>query len=164
MCERLKTPEKRTVRDAFTVIEIMIAVVVLFIAVIGTSANRYGAVMDARRADLQTNAVQTALLLGEGWDGAGANLSFKPVDLFGTKLDIIADEGPDSPAGFTALGSFKIVREGVDYYATLSWQDLSADLRALSVIVNWNPVGNNAGEFENATKSYRLTIYVENPV
>ena len=164
MCERLKKPAKRAIRSAFTVIEIMIAVVVFLVAIIGASGHRYSAMMDARRADLQTNATQTALLLGEGWDGAGASLSFKPVDLFGTKLDIIADEGPDSPPGFNTLGSFRIIREGVDYYATLSWQNLSTDLRALSVIVNWNPVGNGAGEFENATKSYRLTIYVENPV
>ena len=150
-------------RTAFTIVEIMIAITILIIAILGTAANRYGAALNARRADLHSNAVRTAVLLSEGWNGARGAATFGPVSTFGYNIDISDSAGPDAPSGFTVLGSYKIMLEGVDYYATLSWQDLAADLRALSVVVNWDPAGQNTGSFEYAVKSYKLTTFVENP-
>jgi hypothetical protein len=161
---RLTTPAKPKSRGAFTIIDIMIAVAILLIAILGTSAHRYNAVLNARRADLHTNAVQTALLLCEGWNGACGDATFRPDYTFGSNLNISENAGPDAPSGFQTLGSYKIILEGVDYYATLSWQDLGTDLRALSVVVNWDPTGHDTGDFADATKSYRLTTYVENPI
>ena len=82
------TQAKMKSRNAFTIIEIMIAVVIVFIAIIGTSANRYGAALDARRADLHATAVRTALLLCEGWNGTCGSTSFNPDNTLRSSLDI----------------------------------------------------------------------------
>jgi type II secretory pathway pseudopilin PulG len=148
---------------AFTTIEVMIAITILIIAVLGTSAFRYSAALGARKADLYTSAARTGLLLCETWSGTGGAASFDPVAAFGEELSINDDVGPAVPAGFISLGSYKIVLEGNDYYATLSFRNIASDLRALNIIVSWDPTGSSTGEFEDADKSYRLTTYVENP-
>ena len=155
----LMTRRKMKSRNAFTIVEVMIAAAIVFIAIIGTSANRYGATLNARRADLHATAVRTALLLCEGWNGTCGSTSFNPDNTFSSGLDIIASEGPDAPDGFTTLGSYRIMLEGVEYYATLSWENAETDLRALSVIVSWDP----SGQGQSAAKSYQLITYVENP-
>ena len=132
---------------AFTLIEVMIAIIVLLITILGTSAYRYHAALSARRSDLYTNAARTALLLCEGWSGMGGDITFDPVEAFGSDLTIISNTGPEAPSSFTQLGSYKIVLEGSDYYATLSWKEC----------------GRGTDSFDNADKSYWLTTYVENP-
>jgi type II secretory pathway pseudopilin PulG len=159
------TVKKGKSRGAFTILEIMIAITIFIVAALGTSAYRYGAALNARRADLQTSAVRTAVLLCESWNGTGGAASFHPAETFGKELTISEGDGPEEPDGFTLLGSYEIFVEGTEYYyyATLSWQNIGTDLRALSVIVNWDQSGQDTGSFVNANKSYRLTTYVENP-
>jgi hypothetical protein len=151
-------------RSAFTIVDIMIAVAILVIAILGTSVNRYNGVISARKADLQTTAVQTAQFLCEGWNGVRGTAAFRPDVAYGSKLNISEDAGPDAPSGFQTLGSYRIIIEDADYFATLSWQDVASDLRALSVIVNWDPTGRDTGDLASAVKSYRLITYVENPI
>jgi len=148
---------------AFTTLEVMIAVIILIIAVLGASAFRYSAALNARRVDLYTNSARTALLLCEAWSGKGGAATFDPVDVFGEDMSIISDVGPDAPAQFAALGSYKIVLQNDNYYVTLSSRNIAADLRALNVIISWDQTGAGSGEFDDADKSYRLTTYVENP-
>ena len=155
--------KKAISKKAFTLIEIMIAVVIFIIAFLGTSAYRYGASLDARRADLQTKATRTALLFSEAWNGVGGATSFKPVAAFSSDITISVSVGPDEPSGFTWLGSYKVNFERTDYFVTLSWKKTDPDLKVLSVIVNWDASGQNTGNFAAAQKSYRLTTYVENP-
>jgi len=150
-------------KKAFTILEIMIAIVIFIIAFLGTSAYRYGASLDARRADLQTKATRTALLFCEAWNGVGGAASFKPVAAFSSDITISASVGPDAPSDFTWLGSYKVSFEGTDYFVTLSWKKPDPDLKALSVIVNWDASGQNTDNFADAQESYRLTTYVENP-
>ena len=150
-------------KKAFTIVEIMIAIAVFLIAFLGTSMYRYGASLDAHKADLQTKATRTALLFCESWNGVGGATTFKPVAEFSHDMTISASVGPDVPSGFTLLGSYKVDFEGTDYYVTLSWKKVNSDLKALNVIVNWDPTGQNSGSFADARKSYRLTTYVENP-
>jgi type II secretory pathway pseudopilin PulG len=150
-------------RNAFTIVEIMIAVIIVLIAIIGTSAYRYGALLNTRRADLHATAVRAAQMLCEGWNGTCGAASFNPDTAFGTNIDISPSDGPDAPDGFTPLGSYTITLEDTEYYATLSWENTEADLRTLSVIVSWDPTGQNAGGPDNAIKSYQLITYFENP-
>ena len=155
--------KKAISKKAFTLIEIMIAVVIFIIAFLGTSAYRYGASLDARRADLQTKATRTALLFSEAWNGVGGDASFKPVAAFSSDIVISVSVGPDEPSDFTWLGSYKVNFERTDYFVTLSWKKTDPDLKVLSVIVNWDASGQDTGNFAGAKKSYRLTTYVENP-
>ena len=82
------TQTKMKSRNAFTIVEVMIAAAIVLIAIIGTSANRYGAVLNARRADFHSTAVRTALLLCEGWNGTCGSASFNPDNVFSSNLDI----------------------------------------------------------------------------
>jgi len=155
--------KKAIFKKAFTLIEIMFAVVIFIIAFFGTSAYRYGASLDARRADLQTKATQTAVLFSEAWNGVGGATSFKPVPAFSSDIVIEVSVGPDAPADFTWMGSYKVTFERTDYFVTLSWKKTDPDLKVLSVIVNWDASGQDTDNFAAAQKSYRLTTYVENP-
>jgi len=157
------TVKKAGLRRGFTVLEIMIAVTIFIVAFLGTSAYKYGAALNTRRADLQTAATRTALLLCEGWNGTSGSTTYNPVPALSDDLDISESDGPEVPDGFILLGSFDVLIEGTNYYVTLSYQNIGADLRALSVVVNWDPAGQDTHELADATKSYRLTTYVENP-
>jgi hypothetical protein len=150
-------------KHAFTIIEAMLAITVLLIAILGTSAFRYHTALSARRADLHTTSARVALLLCEGWTGTGGATNFDPVAAFGSDVNIISSVGPSTPSGFTSIGSYRIMLEGNDYYATMSWQNIAAELRALNVIVSWDQFGRGTVQFTNANKLYRLTTYVENP-
>ena len=149
-------------RAGFTLVEVMLATVIFIIAVLGTSAYRYNAALSARRADLQTAAARAGLLLCEGWRGIGGVTTYDPVGYLNSDLNISASTGPASPAGFTPLGSYKLILEGTDYYATLSWQDVGSGLRALNVIVGWNQQGGGTSSVQDANKLFKLTTYVEN--
>jgi prepilin-type N-terminal cleavage/methylation domain-containing protein len=50
-------------KKAFTIIEVMIAIAIMLIAILGTSAFRYNTALSARRADLHTTSARVALLL-----------------------------------------------------------------------------------------------------
>lgn len=153
----------------FTLVEIMLATVILLIAILGTSAFRYNAALGARKADSRMAAARTALLLCESWRSVSDPNSFNPVLLAsGDPNSALAVEavqhyeGPAVPTDFTALGSYKIAVDGVNCYATLSWKDVSPGLRALNVIVAWDQRGSGTGYFADADKSFKLTTYVAN--
>ena len=154
-------------KNAFTIIETMIAITILLIAILGTSAFRYHTALSARRSVLHTTSARVALLLCEGWTGVGGDTNFDPVAAFDSDVNIISSVGPATPSGFTNLGSYRIMLEGNDYYATMSWKNMDSytptDLRALNVVVTWDQLGRRTGQFTNANKLYRLTTYVENP-
>ena len=147
----------------FTLIETIISIVVLMIIVLGTSAFRLTAALGARKADLRIAATRTALLLYESWRGVKGAETYDPIANYGSELAIEAsDEGPEVPAGFTALGSYRIIVDGVSYYTTLSWKDTSPGLRALNVVMAWQQRGSEAEGFEGVDKSFKLTTYVAN--
>ena len=143
----------------FTFTEVMAAILVLTVAVLGTSAYRYHASADVRKADLKTTGARMACLLCETWRGVSDPNTFNPVSHFGSELAIQSltiTEAPASPSGNTVLGTYRIMVDGVDYRAVLFWKDISTGLRALSVMMVW--------EWENMTpltlsNSFRLTTY-----
>lgn len=141
----------------------MVAVVILLIALIGTSSFRYCAAMDARKADAQTMAARVALMLCESWRGINGDVTYNPVTHLGTSLDIAQSAtGPAKPLDFTLLGSYVIDLDevhDVTHYATLSWKDVQPGLRALNVTVAWAQRGPGQDGKETVDKSFRLTIY-----
>lgn len=153
-----------------TLIEIMIATVILLVAVLGASAFRYTAALGARKADLQATAVRTALLLCESWRGVSDPNAFDPEEYFDgdsvldiNDLDInYTEHGPYAPSGFTLLDHYEIVVDGDYYWATLSWKDVSPGLRALNVAVAWDQRGSGTDYFWDCDKTFKLTTYVAN--
>jgi hypothetical protein len=117
---------------------------------------------------LQIDAVRTALLLCESWRGASGPNTFNPTQLATTNPALAIEAvtisgGPAAPTDFTLLGNYKITVDSVDYYyVVLSWKDVSPGLRALNVIVAWDPRGSGSDIYELTNKSFKLTTYVAN--
>ncbi len=66
-----------------TLIEVMIAILILSITVLATSGFRYYAAMDARKADVQITAARLASLLLSSWKGSGGYSGYSKYDLIG---------------------------------------------------------------------------------
>ena len=79
-------------RAGITLIEVMAAIVIIAIAVLGASAYRYYATLDARKAVLQSTAARIALLLNENWRGRGYDhiADFDPVSHLSSDIAIAA--------------------------------------------------------------------------
>jgi hypothetical protein len=150
----------------FTFTEVMGAIVVLTVAVLGTSAYRYHATLDVRKANMKTTGARIGCLLCETWHGASDPNAFDPVSHFGTELTITSltsSAGPGTPSGHTELGTYEITVNDTDYCATLFWKDVSAGLRTLSVFIvwDWDPQVHSMSSHP-ISKSFRLTTYVVN--
>jgi len=148
-------------RRGVSLVGTMVAVVVLLIALIGTSNFRYFSALDARKADAQTTAARVALMLCEGWRGIRGDGTYNPTAHLGSSLTITQNNQvyPDKPPDFTLLGSYKVVLESVNYYTTLSWKDVQPGLRALNVVVAWAQRDQREGSIDSVDKSFKLTIY-----
>ena len=116
-----------------TLIEVMLAIVIVSMIVLGASGYRYYALLDVRKAEMRNNAATIALLFCENWRGRGFNAAatFEPQydDSLGSELDF-EDVDTDSK-------TYTININGVRYYAAMSWLELGEELRALNVAVRW---------------------------
>ena len=161
--------KRRKIAAAFTLIEAVVASVVLVVAVIGASGYRYYAAVDVRKAGLQRTAAAIALTLCENWRGRGYDhiADFDPVVHLSPEMDITAsDVGPGVATGWTKLGSYRIIVDNAYYWVTLAWKEIStpAGLRALNVVVGWKPAGSKAEitTYNADAKLFKLTTYVAN--
>jgi len=72
-------------RSGLSLIEVMLAVTVIAVGVLGAMMFRYVTVLDARKADIQVGAGRVALLILEGWKGAagaevGVGTEYSPAE------------------------------------------------------------------------------------
>lgn len=146
----------------------LVAVVILLIALIGTSTFRYTAAMDGRRADSNTTAARIALLLCESWRGVNGDQTHDPTQFADSEMAVSKSSwsGHAKLDDFTLLGKYVITLGAddpphVNYYATLSWKDVQPGLRALNVSVAWAQRGAGANGGENVDKLYGLTVYAQ---
>ena len=158
------TTLNKTARKGFTHIDVLIALAILVISILGTSVYQYQAELNAHKADVQATAVRTAALLCVGWSGEDGVTAFDPVSTFGADLTITASSGPSAPSGFTSLGSYRVVIDNFYYFATLSYKDLSgAKVRALNVVISWERACHGTSELAAANATYQMTTYVQKP-
>ena len=166
----IRKARKIRCRRGVSLVGTMVAVIILLIALIGTSTFRYAAALDGRRADAHTTAARIALTFGESWRGVRGDLTYDPVAHLGTGLKVAAAEGPVKPEDFTLLGSYSVQFDdgaGVNkYFATLSWKDVQPGLRALNVVVAWASRDQAVGSkqpnpVDAADKSFGLTVYTQ---
>lgn len=155
-------------RRGVTLVGALVAVVILLMALIGTSTFRYAAALDGRRADAQTTAARVALLLCESWRGLNGDATLDPTQLAAGDFGVSQSDwgGHVTPDGFTLLGNYEIVMDtgdpdGMSYYATLSWNDVQPGFRALNVNVAWAQRSESVEGAKNVDKSYALTVYTE---
>ena len=173
----------------FTLVEMMVTIAVLLIAVLGTSAFRYNSALSAREAEAKTNAARIAQMLCESWRGMSDPNTFDAattLDLgesvgeeFAATLTVNDSEyGPYVADEFTLSGYYKIdlvnnnEDEGdtISYWATLSWRDVSPGLRALNVVVGWDPRSPMSNYYywarsyyywgSGSGRTFKLTTYV----
>ena len=112
----------------FSMVEVIVAMLVISITVLGTMSMQYHSALDTQRAEVNANAPRIAILLTEAWRGSSGRDTFDPITLFGSDLNIQADKGPPSPTGFLLLGNYKLNMEDVNYFITLSYQDINLNV------------------------------------
>ena len=148
-----------------SLIEVMAAILVLSVVVIGTSGFRYHAALGNQKVIGQLTAARVGLLLSESWRGVKGDETFSPIDYLGSELAIANASAvtTDVPIDFTELGYYEIDIDGSQYLVTLSWNDISSGLRVLNVVVTWNhrncPTGTT--DIEQPTKSIKFTTYAQ---
>jgi hypothetical protein len=160
----MKTTKRSKPSRGFTFTEVMGAIAVLTVAILGTSAYRYHATVDVRKADLKTSGARIGCLLCETWRGVPDPNAFNPASHLGADLTILtltSYEGPGAPTGHTSLGTYGITVNEEEYRATLFHRAVSPGLRALSVIVVWD-WDRQKQSFNTLppSKSFRLTTYI----
>jgi prepilin-type N-terminal cleavage/methylation domain-containing protein len=139
----------RRLPAAMTLVEVMTAIAILAMVVLGTGFYRFHSSIDARKANMQNAAARIGLLLSESWRGVKGAADYDPVSHLGSML-AISTESVDShtydycpvaikPADFTALGTYRVYLNNDEYHAVLSWKNVAAGLRALYTVVVWQP-------------------------
>ncbi|MGB2806444.1 MAG: hypothetical protein WBC22_01790 [Sedimentisphaerales bacterium] len=162
----MTTTKRSKSTGGFTFTEVMGAILVLTVAVLGTSAYRYHSMLDVRTAEKKTTGARIGCLLCETWGGSSDPNTFDPVTHLGADLAITSLTSYESlatPTGHLELGTYRITVDDENYQATLFWKDVSAGLRALSVIIvwDWDPQVHSVASHP-ISKSFRLTTYVTN--
>ena len=135
----LSRTSNRSFRRGFSLANTLLAVAVVSVAAVGTSRLRYYAALDSHRAARQITAARAAELLCESWRAVQGAETYDPLACFDPGLAITQHPkiaGLPGEGGFTELGSYKLIFNNSDYYATLSWKDVGG-LRALNVAVAW---------------------------
>jgi hypothetical protein len=156
------TGEQRKLKGV-TLVEIMVAVFVTLVAIIGAMGYRYYSILDARKAKVQITASRLGSMLLEDWRGTGGRSEpddeFNPQNLaYGsvTALTTKGVAGPAVPDGFSSFGVYAIIVDGATYYVTLSYKDEAANgLRVLNGCVAW-PYQYPKGPFSGEARFIRL--------
>lgn len=142
-------------KSAFTLIECLLAAVILMIVFAAIMTFRYYTVGSAERAENQLLAARCAYLLSEAWKGGKAEPSFDPVQHhFDETFQIETLASPDilmmDPAGsesqqlhqysgLTILGNYQIRVDNKEFSTQLLYQDLPGvqNLRSIHILVVW---------------------------
>jgi len=153
-------------RAGITLIEVMAAIVIIAIAVLGASGYRYYSALDAKRADMQSTAARIALLLSENWRGRGYDRTadFDPVSHLDSDIAIaVSSIGPDYPSDFTLLERYEITVNDARFWAALSYSDGTTDLRTLNTVVAWENRPSSTDDTSiTMDKTFKLTTFVSN--
>ena len=101
-------------RSAFTLVEVMIAVVIIMILATGAMGYQFLSTRDVKLSEVQATASRMSLLMLESWKGRQGVTTFDPVEEFGTELTIqTSADGPDVPldgsgSSMTLLGNYRV--------------------------------------------------------
>lgn len=148
-----RTPKRG---GAFSLIECMIAIVILMMAMGGIMTFRYYTVVCAERAENELMAARSAYFLSEAWRGQKADASFDPTQqdfesyfqvekiltpgLLGMAPAGSYSEKVGSIAGLSSLGDYRIQIDGKEFLARLLYGPVGGvqNLRSIHILVVWN--------------------------
>ena len=127
--------------EAFTLVETMVAMVILTIAALGALSFQYHAALHSRIAHAQTTATRTAQLLLEDWKSTGGSEDYDPSALamgFANPFKTPSGQGLPLPDGV-----YGITVDDVPMLILLTSNDVAFDpdveitLRQLTVTIKW---------------------------
>ena len=153
---------RRKRASGVTLIEVMATTVILTIAVIGVSGYRYCSSLNARWAEEQIAAARLGQLLCGNWAGVEGNKTFDLKASLSTDLTVETIATTNSlPSAFVLLGSYRITLEGVAYDCVLAWKNVTPELRAIWVSVEWDWRKEDPSNPDKALrKSFIIITYV----
>jgi len=159
---RILKAGRRKRASGVTLIELMAVTAILTITVVGVSGYRYSSSLNARWAENQIAAARLGQTLCGSWAGVQGNETF---DLMASlSSDLTAETLTPTkslPSSFVLLGEYRITLEGVAYECVLAWKDITPELRALWVRVEWNWREEDPSNTDNALrKSFVIITYV----
>ena len=152
-------------KNGTTLVEVLVAAGILGVVLVGAGAYRYGATLEVRKADIQTTAARVGMTMLETWRTTGGDATYAPeADLSSTDVAVTKltkGGGPTPPAGYTAMGEYRLNTDLVQYYATLSSKAGVADVtpKALNVRIGWRR-DRGTGNLAATDKVLSLTMYM----
>ena len=130
---------------AFTLLEVMMATVILAVAALGALSHQYHTAQHAHIAEAQITATRTAQLLLEDWKGAGGAANYNPATLgLGFSPSSVQPEDIEFVMSYNEMGTMlngtlqNTTIDDVPMTVLLAWKDTdtegSIQLKQLSVI------------------------------
>jgi len=151
-------------RSGLCLLEIMVAMAVLLVGVLGTMSFRYHCALNSRKADAHNKAVRLGSMLLEGWKATGAKDDFDAITMFSPDITISSStKCPAAGGSFNELGRYHIYSDNMNYYAALSYINADAATpKTLNVSIYWL---NNyqTGNIGTDAQSIRITKCAESP-
>ena len=139
--------------------EVYIAIIMVSIIIIGTANFKYFAVRDTIRSERKIVSARTALMFSETWRGNGGAGIFDPNYVMAQRLSLSAGTPFGQPEDFNVAASYTCLIGGFPQNVTLSYKDLSSDLRALNTIVAWSTDVGDSNGIEDMDTDFTLTTY-----
>jgi prepilin-type N-terminal cleavage/methylation domain-containing protein len=127
------TSRKKSQRDGFTLVEVMMSAAIIIIVALGTLSFQYYSVKDSRTSEAQVTAARLCQLLLEDWKSTGGDSDYDATSL---GLGFLTPTPP------TAL-HYIITLDNQTFYLSMAQQPISTDtvagvtLQELSVTVKW---------------------------
>ena len=104
------TSQKKSRRDGFTIVEVMVAVAIVAIVAFGTLSFQYYSVRESRSAEAQIAATRLGQLLLEDWKSTGGDPDYDATSL---GLGFVASTPP-------ATGSYIITLDNQTFYIQMA--------------------------------------------
>jgi prepilin-type N-terminal cleavage/methylation domain-containing protein len=147
------TKNRCTRNRGVTLLEVVIAILVLSIVSVGAVSYQYFGTRMSQRAEAEITATRTARLILDNWKKTGGSENFNLEDL---------------DMGFTQIGNenrYQITINNLPLTAELQWQDVAVDasagvgLRQLRIAIRWRQ-NYQTGQVSDTDPSYVTTTYV----
>ncbi|MGB2863147.1 MAG: hypothetical protein WBC05_07455 [Sedimentisphaerales bacterium] len=159
---RILKAGRRKQASGVNLIEVMAVTAILLITVLGTSGYRYYSSLNARLAGEQIIAARVGQLVCGTWAGVEGNEIFDLTASLSSNLTVETLTPTKSlPSTFVLLGEYRITLEGVAYDCVLAWKDVTPELRAIWVSVEWDWREEDPSNPDKALrKSFIIITYV----
>jgi len=157
-----RKPKKIQYRSGVNLIEVMAVTAILTTTVVGTSGYRYYSSLNAHWAQEQITAARLGQLLCGNWAGVEGDETYEPEEHLESDLEVdVLSPTKSLPSAFVLLGEYRITLEGVAYDCVLAWKDVTPELRALLISVEWDWREEDPSNPDKALrKSFIIITYV----